>query len=179
MPLLCVCQLIYINLINFSPFIGLYFPWLIPQQALDKPFTDKYIIIKQKWIFILFYSNRKAHLLSISDVPIYNSILSLLQALPVTVYKSLFFSVSSTILMTAYIFLDFSAFCISLVFIPTAADRNRTVLSNQKYWKKGALKTSSRLRCSKSVQTLVFSRHKIGYYNIKTRILHNTNKCIG
>ena len=36
-----------------------------------------------------------------------------------------------------------------------AADRNRTVLSNQKYRKKGALETSSRLRCSKSVQTLV------------------------
>lgn len=40
--------------------------------------------------------------------------------------------------------------------VPKAAvDRNRTVLSNQKYRKKGALETSSRLRCSKSVQTLV------------------------
>ena len=42
-----------------------------------------------------------------------------------------------------------------LPLLSTAADRNRTVLSNQKYRKKGALETSSRLRCSKSVQTLV------------------------
>lgn len=52
---------------------------------------------------MLLYNNRKAHLFSLSDVPIYNSILILLQAPPVTVYKPLFFYVSSTILMTAYI----------------------------------------------------------------------------
>ena len=52
---------------------------------------------------MLFYSNRKAHPFSISDVPIYKSIFHLLQAPPVTVYKPLFFNVSSTILMTAHI----------------------------------------------------------------------------
>lgn len=56
---------------------------------------------------MLLYNNRKAHLFSLSDVPIYNSILILLQAPPVTVYKPLFFYVSSTILMTAYIFQGF------------------------------------------------------------------------
>lgn len=56
---------------------------------------------------MLLYNNRKAHLFSLSDVPIYNSILILLQAPPVTVYKPLFFYVSSTILMTAYILLGF------------------------------------------------------------------------
>ena len=58
---------------------------------------------------MLLYNNRKAHLFSLSDVPIYNSILILLQAPPVTVYKPLFFYVSSTILMTAYILKAFSA----------------------------------------------------------------------
>lgn len=53
---------------------------------------------------MLFYSNRKAHPFSISDVPIYKSIFHLLQAPPVTVYKPLFFNVSSTILMTAHIY---------------------------------------------------------------------------
>ena len=59
---------------------------------------------------MLFYSNRKAHPFSISDVPIYKSIFHLLQAPPVTVYKPLFFNVSSTILMTAHILGGFSAF---------------------------------------------------------------------
>ena len=59
---------------------------------------------------MLLYNNRKAHLFSLSDVPIYNSILILLQAPPVTVYKPLFFYVSSTILMTAYIYKDSGAF---------------------------------------------------------------------
>lgn len=58
---------------------------------------------------MLFYSNRKAHPFSISDVPIYKSIFHLLQAPPVTVYKPLFFNVSSTILMTAHILLAFLA----------------------------------------------------------------------
>lgn len=56
---------------------------------------------------MLFYSNRKAHPFSISDVPIYKSIFHLLQAPPVTVYKSLFFNVSSTILMGIYCPLSF------------------------------------------------------------------------
>lgn len=59
---------------------------------------------------MLLYNNRKAHLFSLSDVPIYNSILILLQAPPVTVYKPLFFYVSSTILMTAYILQGFYSF---------------------------------------------------------------------
>lgn len=59
---------------------------------------------------MLLYNNRKAHLFSLSDVPIYNSILILLQAPPVTVYKPLFFYVSSTILMTAYICKGFRGF---------------------------------------------------------------------
>lgn len=59
---------------------------------------------------MLFYSNRKAHPFSISDVPIYKSIFHLLQAPPVTVYKPLFFNVSSTILMTAHIYLTFTAY---------------------------------------------------------------------
>ena len=58
---------------------------------------------------MLFYSNRKAHPFSISDVPIYKSIFHLLQAPPVTVYKPLFFNVSSTILMTAHIYAGFRA----------------------------------------------------------------------
>ena len=66
------------------------------------------MVIKQKWVSMLFYSNRKAHPFSISDVPIYKSIFHLLQAPPVTVYKPLFFNVSSTILMTAHIFRAFS-----------------------------------------------------------------------
>lgn len=63
---------------------------------------------------MLFYSNRKARPFSISDVPIYSSIFNLLQDLPVTVYKSLFFNNSSTILMTAYILCGFPAFCLLL-----------------------------------------------------------------
>lgn len=63
---------------------------------------------------MLFYSNRKAHPFSISDVPIYKSIFHLLQAPPVTVYKPLFFNVSSTILMTAHIFKGFRLFCFLL-----------------------------------------------------------------
>ena len=59
---------------------------------------------------MLFYSNRKAHPFSISDVPIYKSIFHLLQAPPVTVYKPLFFNVSSTILMTAHILWAFPRF---------------------------------------------------------------------
>ena len=57
---------------------------------------------------MLFYSNRKAHPFSISDVPIYKSIFHLLQAPPVTVYKPLFFNVSSTILMSIYCPLSFN-----------------------------------------------------------------------
>lgn len=56
--------------------------------------------------------NRKAHPFSISDVPICESIFYLLQAPPVTVYQPLFFNVSSTILMTAYILLAFLHFVI-------------------------------------------------------------------
>lgn len=63
---------------------------------------------------MLFYSNRKAHPFSISDVPIYKSIFHLLQAPPVPVYKPLFFNVSSTILMTAHIFKGFRLFCFLL-----------------------------------------------------------------
>ena len=68
------------------------------------------MVIKQKWVSMLFYSNRKAHPFSISDVPIYKSIFHLLQAPPVTVYKPLFFNVSTTILMTAHILRAFSGF---------------------------------------------------------------------
>ena len=69
------------------------------------------MVIKQKWVSMLFYSNRKAHPFSISDVPIYKSIFHLLQAPPVTVYKPLFFNVSSTILMTAHICKGFRGYC--------------------------------------------------------------------
>ena len=70
---------------------------------------------------MLFYSNRKAHPFSISDVPIYKSIFHLLQAPPVTVYKPLFFNVSSTILMTAHIFQGFRRFSFSEKFLCSQA----------------------------------------------------------
>lgn len=48
------------------------------QQALDKSCSDQCMVIKQKRMSMPFYSKKKAHLTSISDVPIYNSILILL-----------------------------------------------------------------------------------------------------
>ena len=74
---------------------------------------------------MLLYNNRKAHLFSLSDVPIYNSILILLQAPPVTVYKPLFFYVSSTILMTAYICKEFREFVKCVYWLTSWQNRAR------------------------------------------------------
>ena len=83
---------------------------------------------------MLFYSNRKAHPFSISDVPIYKSIFHLLQAPPVTVYKPLFFNVSSTILMTAHILLAFQLFL--QVSTRTFKKLFNSVLENRKNYSK-------------------------------------------
>lgn len=78
---------------------------------------------------MLLYNNRKAHLFSLSDVPIYNSILILLQAPPVTVYKPLFFYVSSTIPMTAYIYKGFSVLLLINLYpnMPVKSDKNQPI----------------------------------------------------
>lgn len=74
---------------------------------------------------MLFYSNRKAHPFSISDVPIYKSIFHLLQAPPVTVYKPLFFNVSSTILMTAHILQGFSGVLLNALKLQIVANQSK------------------------------------------------------